>query len=278
MLEQIRHFIFDMDGVLWHGETALPSFPELFQTLDRLGYRSVFATNNASKRPEDYVAKFGRMGVTIRPEQVMTAALATAHHLAQTYVASETSVYVIGRIGLQQALRDVGFTVLARDDWQSRADIVAVGFNNESIYEDFACATIHIRQHGAKFIGCNPDTTFPSERGLVPGNGSQIAMLTAATGQEAEIIGKPYPIMFHAALAKLGDEANGQNTLMVGDRLNTDIAGAVGVGISTLLVLSGITQPEELEGSDVKPDYVLKSITELHDQVLALEARMKKSL
>ena len=270
MIEQIKHFIFDMDGVLWHGETALPSFPELFQTLDRLGYRSVFATNNASKTPDDYVAKFGRMGVTIRADQVMTAALATAHHLAQQYTASETTVYVIGRIGLQQALRDVGFTVLARDDWQSPADIVAVGFNHESIYEDFACATIHIRQHGAKFIGCNPDTTFPSERGLVPGNGSQIAMLTAATGQEAEIIGKPYPTMFYAALEKLGEGADGQNTLMVGDRLNTDIAGAVGAGIATLLVLSGITQPEDLATSDLKPDYVMKNITELHEAILKL--------
>ena len=112
--------------------------------------------------------------------------------------------------------------------------------------------------------------TFPSERGLVPGNGSQLALITAATDQEPEIIGKPYPTMFYTALDMLGPQASGNNTLMVGDRLNTDISGAATADIKTLLVLSGITQPADLAASSLQPDIVMANITELLQKIKAL--------
>ena len=170
---------------------------------------------------------------------------------------------MIGTDSLQKMIGAKGFTVLPRFDTTQPAEVVVIGYNPEVLYEDFAAATIQIRQHRARFIGTNGDLTFPAERGLIPGNGSLLALVQAATGVEPLIIGKPQPGIFEACLAQLGPQANRQNTAVVGDRLSTDIAGAQGVGLPGILVMSGVTSPADLERETVRPDHIFENIDEL---------------
>lgn len=261
-LHDVRYLISDMDGVLWRGETAVPGLSAFFAALAAHGIEWVLATNNASKTPAQYVAKLAKFGVTARPEQIMTSALATAAYLAHTYDPATTKVYMVGGDGLREALAARGFTLLARDERQATADVVTVGLTAEVTYADMATATIHIRR-GAHFIGCNPDATFPSEWGLLPGNGSLLALLQTASGVQPTIIGKPGPIIFQECLRWLGPTADTTNTAMLGDRLNTDIAGAQAIGLPTILVLSGVSTAAELATTAVPPTFVFPSIAEL---------------
>ncbi len=244
----------------------MPELPNFFAELALLGIQVAFATNNATRTPSQYVAKFKRFGVAIKPKQIMTSALVTAAFLGQT-VKKPGPIYIVGRDGLIEAVEQQGFEVLPRFDISRPAAAVAVGFNQEVTYDDFAAAAHHIRYYNARFVGCNPDTTFPTERGLVPGNGSLIALIQAATDQTPEIIGKPYPPMFEACLAGFGPQANQQNTAMVGDRLNTDILGGQNAGLKTILVLSGVTSKSELAESSIRPDYIFQDIQELLNQL-----------
>lgn len=258
-MDQIKNLILDMDGVLWHGMQPMPGLPDFFEKLQALGLNWVFATNNSSKTRAQYVKKFGGMGVTIDPAQVMTSAIATAHYMRDSLPAG-ANVYVMGGDGLHHAIAEAGFHVLADTDDQTAADAVAVGLYTAISYEAMSIATIQVRQHGAKLIASNADSTYPSERGLLPGAGALVAAIETATDQQAVVVGKPYPIMYQQALKLLGDTATLHNTVMVGDRLNTDIAGAAGAGMRSVLVMSGITQPADLETSDLKPDFVLSGI------------------
>lgn len=267
-LNKIENLILDMDGVLWHGETPLPELPSFFEQLKGLGIRYVFATNNASKTPEQYVEKFGRFGVEIDPGQVMTSALATAMYLSTEYNPAETTIYAIGKAGIRQALEDQRFTVLDPADDATPSQIVVVSFNPEVTYAEFANATIHCRKHGATLIGSNPDQTFPSERGQVPGAGALLAFMATATGQTPQIIGKPYPTMFEQALRLLGENGAKSNTAMVGDRMTTDMEGAFRAGLGSMLVLSGVATEANVNSAARKPDHVFADI---HSIVNALK-------
>lgn len=260
-MQHLQYLITDMDGVLWHGDTPMPGLVDFFETLHERNIQLMCATNNASKTPEQYVEKLAKFGVAVTPQQIMTSALATAAYVTQHYPAS-ASIYCIGGDGLRQALQQKGLHLLERNDDHTAAELVVVGLHTGVTYEDFAIATLHIRR-GATFIGCNPDTTFPSERGLLPGNGSLLALLTAATDQKPVIIGKPHPPMFLACLHQWGPQATGQNSAMLGDRIGTDIVGAHQVGLQTILVLSGVSTAAELAQSNTRPDYVFSDISAL---------------
>lgn len=274
MVKTIKHLILDMDGVLWRGETPRPKLPDFFAGLKNNGIQFAFATNNASKTPAEYVAKFDRFGVAIDPAQVMTSALATAAHLART-IPQPGPVYVVGGRGLREAIAEKGFTLVDRFDSATSAAAVAVGFAQDVVYDDFATATAQIRQHNARFFGSNPDVTFPSETGLKPGNGSFLALLEAATGSKPEIVGKPFTPMFNACLDFFGPSATGHNTAVVGDRLNTDIRGGLDAGLQTILVFSGVTQPADLAASPYKPDFVFDDISALLENLPALNGRAR---
>lgn len=261
-INQLKHLILDMDGVLWRGNTPIDGLADFFDTLNHQGIRFMLATNNAGKTPDQYVQKLGGFGVTITAEQVMSSALATASFLSHEYNPAETTVYAVGGDGIRQALREAGFNLLERQDDTTKTDIVTVGLTTDVTYEDFSCATLHIRR-GARFIGCNPDATYPSERGLLPGNGSLLALIQTATEQEPTVIGKPGPIMFQECLRRFGDEATGDNTAMVGDRLTTDILGGRNAGLQTILVLTGVSTPADLETSDIQPTYICQDINEI---------------
>ncbi len=261
-LKQIKHLILDMDGVLWHGNRPVPGLPDFFEQLKSMGMSWAFATNNSSKTLEQYVKKFAGMDVAIDPKQVMTSAVATGFYMQDAFPAG-ANVYVLGADGLSESMSKAGFNVLERGDYETPAAAVVAGLNPGVTYEDLSIATLQVINHGAKLIASNADSTYPSERGLLPGAGALISVIETATEQQAVVVGKPYPIMFQQALKMFGDGATLQNTAMVGDRLNTDIAGAVGVEMRSILVMSGITQPEDLPASDVQPEFVFSGILEL---------------
>ncbi|HEY88503.1 MAG TPA: HAD-IIA family hydrolase [Thermoflexia bacterium] len=255
MLRAIRAVICDMDGVLWRGEEPLPGFLEFFELLQKRNLRYTLVTNNASRTPEQYVEKLARLGVATSVEHVLSSALAAASYLAKN-AAPGALVYPVGGAGVPAALRAQGFRLSTGD----AADYVVVGWSPKTTWYDMAKATLLIRR-GATFIGTNPDRTFPSERGLVPGAGSQLALLEAATDIKPLVVGKPEPILYQQALARMA--ADPAETLMIGDRLDTDILGGLRQGLHTALLLSGIQRREELAQSPIHPELVFDDLVEL---------------
>ena len=254
-LADIDAVIMDMDGVLWRGDKPLPGLIPFFDRLRARDIPFALATNNSSKSQADYVTKLAGMGVLDVPAAaIVTSATATATYLQQHYPAG-TRVYIIGGDGLKQILTAAGFVRAVHD-----VQVVVAGIDFELSYAQLRQATLLIRS-GADFIGTNPDRTFPTPEGEVPGAGSILAALSAATDRLPVVIGKPNRTMFEAALALLGTAAD--RTLMIGDRLETDILGARNAGLKTALVLTGIATREQVANSDIKPDGIFAGLPEL---------------
>lgn len=255
----IRALIIDMDGVLWHGNQALPGLNAFFDTLRQKALPFILATNNARSTQAEYVAKLGSMGVIVSPDEVLTSSMATAHYLAQQYEAENTNVFVIGEHGLIQPLQEQGFNVLDMDS-EDKAGLVVCGLDKTLDWHKLAVATTHIF-NGAALIGSNADVTLPTETGFAPGNGAILAALSAATGVKAQCFGKPEPFMYRQAMEIL--QAEKRHTIAIGDRLDTDILGAVRAGIRSLMVLSGVSTLEDVEKLDYRPDWVMQDIVEV---------------
>ncbi len=261
MTTPITNLILDMDGVLWRGETPMPGLVDFFATLRRLGIGFVLATNNATKTAAMYTAKLARFGVDVPPEQILTSAEATASHMAEQYPAG-TDIYVVGDKGLHEAMIARGFRPITPQDVRAgkTAAFVVVGFTPHATYDDLAMGSLLVHR-GVRFIGTNPDPSYPSELGPLPGAGALIAVIQTATGIEPTLIGKPGPIVFREAVKRLGGDASG--VAMVGDRLSTDIYGAKAAGLRAILVLTGISTRDDVALSAIKPDYVCADITAL---------------
>ncbi|MGZ8162083.1 MAG: HAD-IIA family hydrolase [Methylobacter sp.] len=276
----IRALIIDMDGVLWHGDQPLPGLTDFFQTLYELEIRFILATNNASLTPQQYVAKLARMGVTVAQNAILTSGMATAFYLAEHTDPATTRVFVLGEDGARQPLSDRGFTLTGlyevnngnSQTLNNGADIVVCGKDETLTWDKLATATLNIRA-GAKFIGTNADITLPTEHGITHGNGAILAALQVATGVTPIIIGKPEPIIYQQALALLGVDP--AQTVAIGDRLETDILGAIRTGIRSIMVLTGISTQEDLETSDFQPTWIMpdiRSLTQaLRSQHLSME-------
>lgn len=259
----LKNLIVDMDGVLWHGETPVPGLADFFETLHTFNIRFILATNNASKIAADYVEKLARFHVHIPAWQILTSAEATAHYLRGRFP-ENSRVYVVGDTGLSKAMIAEGFQLVESDgfiDPAIRVDIVVVGMTPHVCYPNLASAA-HLINKGALFVGTNPDVTFPTEIGPLPGAGSILAFLETATDVKPLIIGKPNRPMFEEALVRLG--ASSDETAMVGDRLNTDIAGGHNAGLKTILLLSGISNREQLETAGTQPDWIFSDLRELN--------------
>lgn len=265
-MNQIKNLIFDMDGVLWHGDIPMPGLADLFDTLRQHNIQFVMATNNASKTPQQYVEKLARFGVAVAHDQIFTSAEATGDYLQHTYEPG-VKAFVVGDVGLVTAVQTRGFRLLTVDEVMGgeTAVFVVAGFNPNATYPQLAAGALLIHK-GADFIGTNPDLTFPSEYGPLPGAGSFLAFLQAATSVEPTVIGKPGPLIFQMAMEKLGGTP--QNTAMVGDRLETDIAGGKAAGIQTILVLSGISQRHDVaQANGLQPDFIFADIQEIATQI-----------
>jgi 4-nitrophenyl phosphatase len=255
-LDRIRTLLIDLDGVLYRGNTALPGAEKFIASLRGRGIAFRLVTNNATLTPQQYVEKLAAMGVEVEPGEVFTSALATGMYLRDHREGTETAL-VVGETGLRQAVSESGLRLVDEGgDW------VVVGLDRTATYEKLAAAALAL-ERGARFVGSNPDTSFPTERGLVPGAGALLAALTATTGRAPVVIGKPQPLMLELAMRDAGGTL--QDTAMLGDRLDTDIAAAERVGMPSILVLTGVSTRADLAGTATPPDLVVESLPELMD-------------
>lgn len=255
----IRGLILDMDGVLWKDATPIGDLSRIFDRIRSAGLKAVLATNNATLTVDQYIKKMAGFGVVIEPWQVVTSGLATAETLNKAFP-QKGVVFVVGENGLTAALREAGFTPITDPEDATPAVAVVAGFDRSLTYQKLSRAMRDIRS-GARFYGTNPDVTFPTPDGLVPGAGSIIAALQAATGQQPVVIGKPAPAMFRLCAGRM--QLDMADVLVVGDRLETDIAGAQAVGARSAVVLSGVSSREQAEAWKPKPTLVAADLSTL---------------
>ena len=257
---RIRGVLFDMDGVVYVGSRLLPGVVEMFDYLERTGRKWLCVTNNASRTPAQFVEKLAGMGVRARPEQILGSAEATASWLVEQIEQNgwpRGKAIIVGQDGLRSALKQYGIE-LTTDS--AEATYAIAGINFELTYEELARAALAIR-NGAKFIGTNSDLSYPSERGLLPGAGSILALLTAATGVAPIVIGKPNRGMYDQAVRRIG--ADVEEVMMVGDRYDTDISGALTVGLVSTGVLTGVSSRSEFEDAPQPPHLIAEDLIEL---------------
>ena len=254
----IKALILDMDGVIWRADSPIGNLPEIFKRIEARGLKYVFATNNGTKTPDQYVATLEKLGVEVSTQQVVTSALGTVHILAQRFRGG-TKVFMIGEDGIRASLEEKGFDVLPVEHAQE-AQIVVMGIDREVNFNKMREATLLVRR-GVPFYATNPDKTFPTPRGEIPGAGAWISVITTATGVEPIYAGKPFPFMMELSLERLGTKK--EETLVVGDRLETDIAAGQAVGCPCALVLSGVSTKEQAEAWSPKIDLVADDLESL---------------
>lgn len=238
----IKALILDMDGVVWRADTPIGDLAEIFGRLEARGIKYVFATNNGTKTPEQYAERLAGFGVMVKPSQVVTSALGVAYMLAHKFPKG-TKVFMIGENGIQIALEQKGFKILSVEDAPA-AEVVVMGIDRGITFDKMCEATLLVRR-GIPFYATNPDKTFPIPRGEIPGAGAWLSVITTATDVEPIIAGKPFPYMMELSLEILGTKK--EETLVIGDRLETDIAAGQAVGCPTGLVLSGVSTRQQAE-------------------------------
>jgi 4-nitrophenyl phosphatase len=250
----IKALILDMDGVLWRGAEPIGDLHAIFNEIKLIGLKVIFATNNATRTIHQYVDVLLSYGVVAEPWQVINSAAAVTHYLCKQFP-NGGPVYIIGEQGIIEACTEQGF-------YQSDSGVLAVivGMDRKLTYDKLKTATLLLRA-GVPFIGTNPDLTFPSPNGLVPGAGSILAALTAASDILPIIVGKPEPTMYQIALERLN--LSPDHVLVVGDRPETDIAGAQLIGCRTALVLSGVTNAVQAASWRPAPDIILNDLQDV---------------
>ena len=255
-LRDVRAVLLDMDGVIYVGDQALPGVQEFLDYMDSTGREWLFVTNNSSRTSQDFSEKLAGMSVSASPDKILGSAEAVANWLAER-TNHGTKVIMMGEASLRNALLAKGFDLV--DDW-SIAEVAVASIHYDVNYEELSRMTLAIR-NGARFIATNPDKTLPTERGQVPGTGSMVALLTVASDVSPEYVGKPYPGMYEQAIERVGTEPS--TTLMVGDRYETDIEGAIELGMPTAGVLTGVTTQEGYDSVEKPPDVVVYGLPEL---------------
>lgn len=248
-------FIFDMDGVLYRGKQALPGVNEIIAALEARGLPYLLATNNSTATPADYVRRMAEYGVAVTESHLQTSATATRDYLKRE-LPDGAVLLPIGAAALTEQLQ-AGTTFKITDDPAEDVAAVVVGLDQGFTYESMTRAMKAIR-NGARFIATNADATLPVEDGVLPGAGTMIAAIATASGRQPTVIGKPETLMMTSAVAQLGTSAS--KTVMIGDRLDTDILAAARAGLTTALVLTGVTTRNDLAGSDIVPDYVFTDL------------------
>jgi 4-nitrophenyl phosphatase len=259
-LSMVRGLIFDMDGVLWKDNQPIGNLRKIFQQIDQLDLKVVLATNNATASINSFLDKLAGFGVELKPWQVISSSIVVAQYLCDRYPAGG-NVYAVGEAGLKETLAEAGFK------HTHKGEIVAVvaGMDRQITYEKLKIATLLIRR-GVPFIGTNPDPTFPSPEGLIPGAGSILAAIETAAGVSPKIMGKPEPEIYEVCLERMG--LTPDETIAVGDRLSTDIACAQRVGVISGLVLSGVTSRDQAEAWKPKIDWIGSDLTELVNELV----------
>ncbi len=250
---QKNGFIIDMDGVLYHGNRLLPGVQEFVAWLSANNKKFVFLTNSSERTPKELQEKLERLGVVVDKDAFYTSALATAMFLSSQK--PRGSAYIIGDAGLINALYNVGYTMNNVDP-----DYVIIGETRGYSYELIEKA-INLVLGGARLIGANPDITGPGEHGIVPATKALVAPIEMATGRKAYFVGKPNPLMMRNALKRI--KCNREESVIIGDRMDTDIVAGIESEIDTCLVLSGITNRDMIDHFPYRPRYILNGIIDL---------------
>ncbi|AJT42523.1 HAD-IIA family hydrolase [Psychromicrobium lacuslunae] len=251
--EDIECWLTDMDGVLVHENQAVPGAAELIQRWVDTSRRFLVLTNNSIYTPRDLAARLKASGLQIPEENLWTSALATAEFMKSQMPGGRA--FVIGEAGLTTALHEAGFILTDQSP-----DYVVLG-ETRSYSFDAITKAIRLIGEGARFIATNPDATGPSKEGPLPATGAIAALITKATNREPYVVGKPNPMMFRSAMNQI--EAHSETTAMIGDRMDTDIIAGMEAGLHTVLVLTGITQPGDVDAFPFRPDQTLESVAEL---------------
>src|SRR5215210_1710453 len=249
----IQSWLMDMDGVLVSEQNAIPGANEFLTRLRELGLPFLVLTNNSMYTQRDLAARLRRSGLDVPEESIWTSALATAQFLDDQR--PNGSAFVIGESGLTTALHDHGYTMSERDP-----DYVVLGETRTYSFERITQA-IRLVAAGSRFIATNPDNVGPTPDGPLPATGSVAALISTATGVDPYYVGKPNPLMMRSALNAI--EAHSETTAMIGDRMDTDIVSGLEAGLETVLVLSGVTTPGEVEGYSYRPSRIVDSVADL---------------
>jgi 4-nitrophenyl phosphatase len=257
-VKNIKGLILDMDGVLWKDMEPIGDLPRIFNNISKSGIHVVLATNNATRTVEQYQEKVRSFGLELEDWQFVNSAHATVSYLKRTFPGGGP-VYIVGSEALRSTLENAGY-------YHSEGNALAVvaGMDRVLTYEKVSRATLLIRS-GLPFIGTNPDRTFPTPAGLTPGTGAILAAIQAASDQEPIICGKPAPEMYLVAMQRLGTTP--QETLVVGDRAETDIIGGQAIGCHCALVLSGVTTLDQARTWLPVPDLIAADLNEVVDRI-----------
>ena len=245
----IKGILFDLDGTVYHGTAEVPGAADFVRQLPGWGIRPVFITNRANRTPEAVAEHLRSYGIACTTDDVLTSAQTTAQ------VLPKGSVYIIGEEGIRRALADAGFV---EDD--RHPDYVVVSYDRSFSYHALmqACRLV---KAGARFVATNPDKYLTLEDGIMPGTGAIVAAVTACTGQEPMVIGKPQPLIFQTALKRF--RLRPEETVAMGDNLLTDIPAGINAGLRTIFVTTGVSTRAELAASPCAPTWVVDSYAEV---------------
>lgn len=249
-MKKYKGYLIDLDGTMYRGTELIQEAADFVKQLKEQNIPYLFVTNNSSRTPSQVATKLRDFGIPTTDDQVFTTSMATANYIAKQK--QDATVYCIGEEGLKTALAEKGFQQAETD-----VDFVVCGIDRDITYEKLATACLAVRS-GATFISTNADIAIPTERGLLPGNGSLTSVIAVSTTTKPIFIGKPEAIIMEQALEVLGTRK--EDTIMVGDYYDTDIMAGMNAGLDTLLVHTGVTTKELLQDYEKQPTYVLDSL------------------
>ncbi|WP_042222689.1 TIGR01457 family HAD-type hydrolase [Oceanobacillus manasiensis] len=257
-MKKYNGYLIDLDGTMYLGKEPIAEASGFIEALRKKEIPYLFVTNNSSKTQADVAAKLNQFGIYAKPEHVVTTSLATARYIKE--LKEDASCYVIGEEGVKAAIEAEGLTISENE----QCDFVVVGMDREVNYEKFAKACLAVR-NGATFISTNGDIAIPTERGLLPGNGSLTSVVAVSTGVAPTFIGKPEKIIMEQALEILGTSK--EETIMVGDNYQTDIKAGIKAELDTLMVFTGVTPFEEMSTFATMPTYFVHSLKEWIERI-----------
>ncbi|MFG6119562.1 TIGR01457 family HAD-type hydrolase [Thalassobacillus sp. B23F22_16] len=249
-MKKYQAYLIDLDGTMYRGTERIEAASDFIKKLNEKKLPHLFVTNNSSRRPEQVADKLNHMDIPVAKEQVYTTSMATAQYIKDQHPGAK--VYAIGEEGLLTALKESGLELV-----DEGADFVVIGIDRGITYEKLASACMNVR-NGAVFLSTNGDVAIPTERGMLPGNGSLTSVITVSTGVEPIFIGKPEPIIMEQAMQTLGYDK--KEVLMVGDNYHTDIKAGMNASLDTLMVFTGVTSKEDLEAYEEQPTYTIDSL------------------
>ncbi|MFX3622850.1 MAG: TIGR01457 family HAD-type hydrolase [Ectobacillus sp.] len=256
-MKKYKGYLIDLDGTMYRGEEKIEEASDFVKALAEQNIPYLFVTNNSTRKPEQVADKLLSFDIPATPDHVFTTSMAAANFVCEQK--ADASIYMIGEEGLHAALVEKGFIFEDKNP-----DYVIVGLDRDITYEKLAKACLAVR-NGAIFISTNGDIALPTERGMLPGNGSLTSVVAVSTQTQPIFIGKPESLIMEQALKVIGTSK--EETLMVGDNYDTDILAGINAGMDTLLVHTGVTTKEKLSEYKVQPTYVVQSLTEWLERI-----------